>query len=425
MVFESQSYLSIFDETIRAIPSDTTLIVVTGDIGTGKTLLCRSLSEVLASDVFLSEYASPPSSSEEFLWQLARELGASLDGSTSPSDTSRRGLLTRCQDLLRHLAADDASALIVVDEAHELSSELLDDMSQLLSFATSDTNHLQILLVGRPELESLLERPEAARLAQCEMKRLELRPLRDDEIGRYVDRRLWVSRSGVTLRLADSSEPGATDSTQFGNAGEPFWQVRFARSAIRRVAQLSEGIPAVVNLVCDRALQSGLAHRKRRIGARHVLDAARDLRLPVPLGLRIAGTGMYLALSVLCLSLAVAVWMVSNLDANGRSDTQVSRVETSPEPAAPSLEVIGPLEDTDGFLISIASFQTELPAMSVTDRLLGLGLPAFTRGVSAGQLQVVVGPYMSLDEAEDARRRLPIENLSVSQIISVVSTPEE
>jgi hypothetical protein len=63
--------------------------------------------------------------------------------------------------------------------------------------------------------------------------------------------------------------------------------------------------------------------------------------------------------------------------------------------------------------------------MSVTDRLLGLGLPAFTRGVSAGQLQVVVGPYMSLDEAEDARRRLPIENLSVSQIISVVSTPEE
>ena len=380
MVFESQSYLTTLDETILAIRSNTPLIVVTGDIGTGKTLLCRSLMERLTDDVFLSEYAAPPSSSEEFLAQFASELGAVLGGSTSPSDTSRRDLLARCRDLLQRLAADDASALIVVDEAHDLPPELFDDMGQLLSLGTSETSHLQILLVGRPELAALLERSGAGHLAQYERQRLELRPLRDDEIGRYVDRRLWVAQSGAALRLADTSASDEKGSKPFGHAGEPFWQVRFAASAIRRVAQLSDGVPALVNLVCDRALQAGLVRRKRRIGPREVLAAARDLRLPVPLGLRFAGTSKYFALSVLFLSLAVAVWRVGNLNATGRSDTQVSSIESPRGPTARVLEVIGPLEESDGFLILVARLQTEVSAMSATDRLLGLGLPAFARG---------------------------------------------
>jgi cell division septation protein DedD len=145
----------------------------------------------------------------------------------------------------------------------------------------------------------------------------------------------------------------------------------------------------------------------------------------VPLGLRFAGTSKYFALSVLFLSLAVAVWRVGNLNATGRSDTQVSSIESPRGPTARVLEVIGPLEESDGFLILVARLQTEVSAMSATDRLLGLGLPAFTRATSTGRQQVVIGPYLSLDEAEDARRRLPIQNLSVSEIISVMSTPEE
>ena len=424
MVFDSQSYLTTLDDTLLAIQANVPLVIVTGDIGAGKTLYCRTLAFRLPGDALLLEFPSPPSSSEEFLGRFADDLGALVGVSSTLPDTSRRALLAQCRGILERLSTG-TTALVVVDDAHELPLELLDDIHELLSVSTSETCRLQVILVGRPELETLLERPEAGPLAQYETRRLGLRPLQDDEIARYVDRRLWVAQDGAAVCLTDTADSSPEGGIRVGNTGEPFWHVRFAASAIRGVTLLSDGIPLLVNLLCDRALQSGLAHRKRRIGTRQVLAAARDLHLPVPLGLRFAGTAKYFVLLVVCVSVAVGAWRVNILSASGSADVRIPEIETPLQPAAPILEVVGPLEETDGFLIAVARFQTEAAAASVIDRLLELGLPAFGHATGAGRQQVVVGPYVSLEEADDARQRLFVENLSVSEIISVSSTIEE
>jgi len=262
MLFESQSYATALDATILAIRSNTPLVVVTGAAGTGKTLFCRSFTEGLITNILLSEYAGAPSSREEFFARLGDKL-ASFLGTDSPPPAANEDLLTRCRDLVQRLAVVDGAALFVIDNADELSPELFDDIGKLLSFDTNDTNRLQLLLVGRPALKTLLERPWARDLAPWEMKRLELRPLQEEEIGPYIDKRLSIARE-------ESS------------------RVRFSAAAVRAIAQLSKGIPAEVNRVSDRALQCGFFEQEEDIDVRQVLGAAQDLGLDTPLDLKVA-----------------------------------------------------------------------------------------------------------------------------------------
>jgi general secretion pathway protein A len=146
------------------------------------------------------------------------------------------------------------TTLLIVDEAQNLSAELLEEIRLLSNLETPRSKLLQILLVGQPELEEKLARPELRQLRQRIVLRHALRPFDEAETGEYV---------GERLRLA-------------GHTGKEV----FKPSAVRTIWEVTGGIPRLVNVVCDSALLLGFARGWTTLGRGAILEVARDLDLP-------------------------------------------------------------------------------------------------------------------------------------------------
>jgi general secretion pathway protein A len=159
---------------------------------------------------------------------------------------------------LNHFLIDslrrDQIALLIIDEAQNLSAEMLEEVRLLSNLETPTSKLLQILLVGQPELNDILDRPDLRQLRQRIVLRHELRPFDEEETGAYVEER---------LRLA-------------GYTGKEV----FKRSAVRTIWEVTGGVPRLVNVVCDSALLLGYARGWTRIERGAILEVARDLDLP-------------------------------------------------------------------------------------------------------------------------------------------------
>ena len=198
-------------------------VVLTGEVGTGKTTLCRCLMEQLPEDVDIALIFNPRLNARELLASICDELKISNPG----EKTSIRRLI----DLLNHHLMDTHArgrrTIVLIDEAQNLSYDVLEQIRLLTNLETNVTKLLQIILVGQPELNTLLARPNLRQLSQRITARYHLLPLSLAETGAYISRRLAVS--GVTRRI-------------------------FSRLAVGRIHRLSVGIPRLINLICDRAL---------------------------------------------------------------------------------------------------------------------------------------------------------------------------
>jgi general secretion pathway protein A len=159
----------------------------------------------------------------------------------------------------------------MIDEAQRLNARVLEEIRLLSNFETDQAKLLQIVLVGQPDLDDVLRRADMRQLNQRVARRCELYPLSESEVGDYIERRLTVAASPAAL--AGASDPSAGSSTQL---------VRFSPDAVRVVAQISEGIPRVVNTLCDRALDVAYERQIRVVDADAVAAAASRLQLDVP-----------------------------------------------------------------------------------------------------------------------------------------------
>ena len=233
-------------------------VVVTGDVGTGKTTLCRALLERAPRDTLAALLLDPFRSEEDLLTATLRDLGVvsravRTGGGRRPS---RQELVATLHDFLLSLVPLGARAVLVVDEAQDLPLPLLEQVRILANMETDRGKLLQIVLVGQLELTSVLRSPELRQLDQRVSVRYELRPLTGDEVGGYVAHRLAVA--------------------------DPAREVAFTPAALHEVHRVSGGVPRVVNLLCDRALLAGATARTHRIDEAQVRDAARDLALVPP-----------------------------------------------------------------------------------------------------------------------------------------------
>ena len=175
----------------------------------------------------------------------------------------------------RSLIPLGAHAVIMIDEAQHLSPTVLEEIRLLSNFETDDAKLLQIVLVGQPDLEQVLQRPDMSQLAQRIARRCELHALSDSEVQDYIERRIQVASEAPPRRQEDppphwSAIYGATD------------RVHFTPAAFRTVADISHGIPRLVNTLCDRTLEVGFEQQTRSIDRPAVLAAADRLKLPVP-----------------------------------------------------------------------------------------------------------------------------------------------
>src|SRR3954468_9519308 len=275
-LFESASHGQALQQLTYAMERREPLLVVTGEIGTGKTLLCRTVVQRAGRRVFVSVIHNPLLERDEFLKQLLQDFGiVSADRATAAVAGSRHDLVHALEDFLSSLVALDAHAAVIIDEAQHIQPDVLEQIRLLSNIDAPDGTRLQIILVGQLDLEPVLGRPDRRQFKQRISRRVRLEPLAEQELAAYVDHRLSVGRSGGSpLGGARDLARALSEWEGSGPGG-----VSFDRDALAAVWHWSGGLPRVVNLLCDRSLEEAYTRQVRTIDADIVDTAARALQL--------------------------------------------------------------------------------------------------------------------------------------------------
>ncbi len=220
-------------------------IEVIGQVGTGKTTLCRTLVDRVGPEVDLAYIFNPSFSETELLAAINREFGLPSAG-RSPAEL--------VDELNRHLLARKAKgrrALLIIDEAQNIEPRVLEQIRLISNLETEREKLIQIVLIGQPELDELLERTDLRQLRQRITVRWSLEPFSAQETAAYLEHRLKIA--------------GATGASPF------------SASAVRRIHRASGGVPRLINALADRTLLIGFGAGRRRVEAWDVPRAAREL----------------------------------------------------------------------------------------------------------------------------------------------------
>jgi len=256
--YPSASHGSAFNELLSGIRRRESLSVLTGDIGAGKTTLCRTVLKNLDRQTFSAFVADPFATREDLLKVVLVDFGivSSTDLATGRlRGASRTELSYLLYEFLDTLAPLQAFAVVFIDEAQNLSLPLLEEI-RILSDLDGRARQLQVVLVGQPELREKLQLPEMRQLSQRVAVRCTLLPLNCDGVDGYIAHRLHVA------------------------GGSPD-RVRFSREAIDAIFAASGGLPRLINRLCDRALHHGHLRRAAVIDGATAALACAEMGAPV------------------------------------------------------------------------------------------------------------------------------------------------
>ena len=230
-------------------------VLLTGDIGTGKTTICRCFLEQIPGGCQVAYIFNPKLSVTELLQSICEEFHITLAPAASRAPTGKDYIDALNAFLLQRHAAGQSSVLII-DEAQNLQAEVLEQLRLLTNLETNERKLLQIVLIGQPELRTMLARPELEQLAQRVIARFHLDALSAAESSQYIAHRLAVA----------------------GHTGA----LPFDRAALQRIHRLARGVPRRINLLCGRALLGAWASGAARVNRRVVDKAAAEVFGPDP-----------------------------------------------------------------------------------------------------------------------------------------------
>jgi len=250
-------------------------IKVVGEVGTGKTLICRTLLNELDAEDYVTAYIpNPYLKPEEFRRSFALELGLAADPSVQDYE-----LIQTINQKLIALAKEQRRVVLIVDEAQAMPEETIEALRLLTNLETESAKLFQVVLFGQPELDTLLARPSLRQLQQRITFSYKLRQLSTDEVRHYIEQRM-VRAGFEGLSMFDAG-------------------------AVRCVAAASKGVPRLVNILCHKALMVAFGKGEKRVRKSYVVKAVADTEpLQLPLLTRFA-LPLALAGLSLCGSLAV------------------------------------------------------------------------------------------------------------------------
>jgi len=244
-LFFSRRHREAFDYMLFGIKERKGFIQVTGEVGAGKTTICRTVLEQLRAGYATALILNPVMTGIQMLRAILREFSLSDRGN------DRARLLQRLDEFLLARAQAGDEVVLFIDEAQDLSDELLEDVRLLSNLETDDRKLLQIVLLGQPELRARLDEPELRQLRQRITVRYHIEPLDPRETEAYIVHRLSVA----------------------GSNGRP----TFTPAALRSIHGYSRGIPRMINAVCDKTLLAGYVEERDRLGWWQVRRAVREL----------------------------------------------------------------------------------------------------------------------------------------------------
>jgi len=245
-LFMSERHTEAFAHLIYGIRETGGFIQLTGEVGTGKTTLVRSLLLQIPNSADVAVILNPQISRNEFLSAICEELGVPLPGSTHSIKDLTNALNARL--LKNH--SDGRRTILIVDEAQNLRIDVLEQVRLLTNLETTKQKLLQIILIGQPELRDMLSRNELRQLAQRITGRYHLEPLSREETETYIDHRLKVA--------------GAVGPI-------------FTKSAKRELYRLSQGVPRMINVIADRAMLGAFTEDSREVTPKLLRQAAKEV----------------------------------------------------------------------------------------------------------------------------------------------------
>jgi general secretion pathway protein A len=257
-LYMSQRHQEALAHLLYGLSGDGGFVLLTGEVGAGKTTVCRSLLEKIPESCDVAYIFNPKLTVEELLSTICVEFGIDC-----PADIG--SIKVFVDHINRHLLDGHARgrhAVLIIDEAQNLSADVLEQMRLLTNLETNERKLLQIILLGQPELSAMLDRPELRQLAQRIVARYHLGPLSKTEVAAYIRHRLAVSGTQRPL---------------------------FPGTVIGRIYRLSGGIPRIVNVLCDRALLGAYVQGKERVDHATLAQAAREVFNRPAAGLRAHG----------------------------------------------------------------------------------------------------------------------------------------
>src|SRR6058998_1091216 len=304
-LFRSSVHHEILSLLLYGVTTSKGVMLLLGDVGTGKTTLCRALLRELPAEAESVLVLNPHLSETELVGAILDDLGLERRGKT------RGELMTVLSQHLLAAGGQGKSVLVVVDEAQHMSVEALEQVRILSTLEAPDRKLLQIVLAGQPELEAKLVRPELRQLNQRIAVRSRLRPLSERETFRYVEHRLRAAGLGGSLP--------------------------FTWAATARVHRHSGGVPRVINLVCDRALSTAFAGRQRNVDVDTVKAAIRSLEGRPPLARqvgRIVVAAAVVAVAVAGITLGLGrTWRPGGFVPHASSSVLAATPTPAPAPA--------------------------------------------------------------------------------------------
>jgi len=351
-LFMSERHREALAHLLYGIGSGGGFVLLTGEIGAGKTTVCRCFIEQVPENCRLAYIFNPRLTAQELLQTVCDELHIEV----APAATGA-GVKGYVDAINRYLLASHAQGLnnvLVIDEAQNLSSDVLEQLRLLTNLETSERKLLQIILIGQPELRTMLARPELEQLAQRVIARYHLGPLQEAETGAYIAHRLAVA----------------------GAVGAPF-----PPALTPLVHRLAHGVPRRINLLCDRALLGAYVENSPQVTRGILRKAADEVFADDPTARRASQRPLrrwpLLAGGALaCVALGAAAWHMLPQHAAApvpavAKGAPVKPARVAPRPAAASTTAAAPTAAAAAALPTVKSENVALGALA------GLWGPAF------------------------------------------------
>ena len=245
-LFMTDQHREALAHLIYGLNSEGGCILLTGEVGTGKTTVCRCLLEQIPDRSNIALVFNPKVTAIELLETICDELHIDYP----ENGNSVKTYIDRINAFLLQANAAGEKTVLIIDEAQNMDSTVLEQLRLLTNLETNQRKLLQIIILGQPELLEILSRENMRQLAQRITARFHLNPLSRSDLKAYISHRLAVAGSNVQL---------------------------FDENAVKRLYQLSHGIPRIINIICDRALLGAYVENKNRIDLQTLNNAAKEV----------------------------------------------------------------------------------------------------------------------------------------------------
>jgi general secretion pathway protein A len=354
-LFMSDRHREAMAHLLYGVQGEGGIVLLTGEVGTGKTTICRSLLEQLPEHIDVAFILNPRMSVEELLQTICEEFHIKIAA-------KQRGIKTFVDALNAKLLdahAEGRRAILIVDEAQNLDATVLEQLRLLTNLETNTRKLLQIFLIGQPELQGMLARPEMRQVAQRVVARYHLGNLNQSEANTYVAHRLRIA------------------------GGSP---LIFPEVLVKQIYRASNGVPRLINLICDRALLGTYVQGQQQVTAPIIRQATLEVFAATP---RKSQRTWLIAAGVAAVVASIAILFVTQANTSKPNQIAASAIPATSAVAAtplaasapiavkPSVRAvlpIAPLKSPD----NLALANSEAPAFQSLFKLYGLAFNAQT-----------------------------------------------